>query len=146
MTAAAFRTAALLLALGATVPVLAADPAGPAWPDADAAFKALDANGDGVLSQYEYDSDAAFAALDRDHDASLSAAELQALLGPPRKGVPTAADRIVIADLDANGALDDAELRRATEMRFSWLDRNQDGNLDRAELRAGFGVRVRPGD
>jgi Ca2+-binding EF-hand superfamily protein len=50
----------------------------------------------------------------------------------------------VVADLDSDGALDDAELRRALEMKFSWLDRNSDGNLDLAEMKAGFGVRTRP--
>jgi len=29
-------------------------------------------------------------------------------------------------------------------MRFKWLDKNADGNLDLEEMRAGFGVRVRP--
>jgi hypothetical protein len=29
-------------------------------------------------------------------------------------------------------------------MRFGWLDRNSDGNLDLAEMQAGYGVRVRP--
>jgi Ca2+-binding EF-hand superfamily protein len=138
------RSAALLLALGFTAPGLGAEPD---LPDGAAAqFDVLDANRDGVLSKYEYDSEAAFETMDRDHNASLSAAELQAVLGPPQKGVPSAADRIVVADLDANGELDDAELRRATEMRFSWLDRNNDGNLDLSEMQSGFGLRVRPGD
>ena len=91
-------------------------------------------------------SDVAFEMLDADHNASLSVAELQALLGSVQEGVPTAADRILVADLDGNSELDDAEMRRAAEMRFDWLDRNQDGNLDLAELQSGFGVRVRPGD
>jgi Ca2+-binding EF-hand superfamily protein len=143
MTASLPRIAVLLLALGFASPGVCAEPD---LPGAEASFKFLDANRDGVLSKYEYDSDAAFEAMDSDHNASLSATELQALLGPPQEGEPTAADRIVIADLDANGELDDAELRRATEMRFSWLDRNSDGNLDLGEMQSGFGLRVRPGD
>lgn len=144
MTASIPRTTTLLLALGFALPALGAEQN---LPDAAAdRFKFLDANSDGVLSKYEYDGDAAFATMDSDDDASLSAAELQAVLGPPQKGAPTAAARVVAADLDGNGELGDAELRRATEMRFSWLDRNQDGNLDLDEMRSGFGVRVRPGD
>lgn len=144
MTARRPRLAPLLLALAFALPGIAA---AQELPDtAEARFKFLDANGDGVLSQYEYDSEAAFASMDVDHNARLSAAELQSVLGPPQDGVPTAADRILGADLDGNGELDDAELRRATEMRFSWLDRNSDGNLDLDEMQSGFGVRVRPGD
>lgn len=144
MTASIPRLVPLLLAVGLALPAVGAEQD---LPDAaETRFKFLDANADGVLSKYEYDSDAAFATMDSDHDASLSAAELQAILGPPQAGVPSAADRIVIADLDGNGELDDAELRRATEMRFSWLDHNQDGNLDLGEMQSGIGVRVRPGD
>ena len=144
MTASTPRIAALLLALGFALPAFSAEQT---LPDAaEARFTFLDANSDGVLSKYEYDSEVAFEMMDSDHNASLSAAELQTMLGPLENGVPSAADRIVPADLDGNGELDDAELRRATEMRFSWLDRNSDGNLDLSELRSGFGVRVRPGD
>lgn len=143
MTAATPRIAALLLA-GIASPGLGAELDRP--DTAASRFDFLDANRDGVLSKYEYDSEVAFETMDSDHNASLSAAELQAILGPPQKGVPSAADRIVVADLDGNGELDDAELRRATEMRFSWLDRNNDGNLDLGEMQSGFGVRVRPGE
>jgi Ca2+-binding EF-hand superfamily protein len=144
MTAAIPRIVVLLLAVGFTSPGLGAELD---LPDtATSRFDDLDANRDGVLSKYEYDSEVAFEMMDSDHNASLSAAELQTMLGPLQNGVPSAADRIVPADLDGNGELDDAELRRATEMRFSWLDRNSDGNLDLSELQSGFGVRVRPGD
>jgi Ca2+-binding EF-hand superfamily protein len=136
------RLAVLLLCLGFAAPAVCAESDLPAT--AAARFDFLDANRDGMLSKYEYDSDVAFETMDSDGDARLSAAELQAILGAAEGGMPTASDRIVIADLDGDGALDDAELRRATEMRFSWLDRNRDGNLDLDEMKAGFGVRVRP--
>jgi hypothetical protein len=111
---------------------------------AEARFAYLDANRDGVLSKYEYDSDVAFETADSDHDSLISPSELQEILGPPVPGVPTIADRLIIADLDSDGALDDNELRRALEMRFGWLDRNSDGNLDLEEMKSGYGVRVRP--
>ena len=107
-------------------------------------FEFLDANGDGVLSKYEYDSDVVFATADRDHDQLLSAQELEAAMGPQSPDAPTAPERMIAIDLDRDGQLDDAELRRALEMRFSWLDRNADGGLDLDEMKVGIGNRVRP--
>ena len=107
-------------------------------------FNFLDANGDGVLSKYEYDSDVVFETADRDQNQLLSAEELTAAMGPQSPDAPTAPERMIAIDLDRDGQLDDAELRRALEMRFSWLDRNADGGLDFEEMKAGFGVRVRP--
>ena len=142
MIRAIARFTALLLCFGFAVPAASAESDLPAT--ANARFDFLDVNRDGVLSKYEYDSDVAFETMDIDDDARLSAAELQEILGAIEKGVPSADDRIVVADLDGDGALDDTELRRALEMKFSWLDRNSDGNLDLDEMKAGFGVRTRP--
>ncbi|WP_457096954.1 hypothetical protein [Lysobacter sp. P5_B9] len=153
MPAALPRLAVLTFALALAMPALGAEHKSPGTeskprstlPDgAQARFTFLDVNQDGVLSKYEYDSDVAFETMDRDHNHRLSAAELQVGLGAVEPGSASAADRIVIADLDADGELDDAELRRSTELRFGWLDRNSDGNLDLAEMTAGYGVRVRP--
>jgi len=138
---------ALVLGLGLVAPqrsdaldTATRTPSDPAW----SRFDFLDANRDGVLSKYEYDSDVVFETADRNGDQLLSAAELQAALGPQSADAPTAPERMIAFDLDRDGQLDDAELRRALEMRFSWLDRNADGGLDFAEMKAGFGVRVRP--
>jgi Ca2+-binding EF-hand superfamily protein len=141
------RLSVLLLGLGLAGQGLCDTPgtSTQALPDsAEARFEFLDANRDGVLSRYEYDADVAFETADRDHNQLLSASELQDVLGPPVEGVPTVADRLIVADLDSDGELDDAELRRALDMRFGWLDRNSDGNLDMGEMKKGFGVRVRP--
>jgi len=128
----------LLLSAGLAIPGVAAEEA-----KAAAGFQALDVNKDGVVSRYEYDGDAAFAALDTDGDQRLSTAELDAVVGKLAKDGPSAAERIVVADLDHDGMLDENELRSAVEMRFTSMDRNGDGNLDEAEFAAGFGVRVR---
>lgn len=107
---------------------------------ASARFQALDVNQDGVLSKYEYDSDAAFDAMDDDQNNQLSAPELQAVLGPVEEGAPSAVERIRRADLDGDGELSDAELRRGLEFRFQWLDGDKDGNVDLAELKSGMGI------
>lgn len=148
MTAACLlRLSVLTLGLAIAGPGLCDAPgtATQALPEgAEARFEYLDVNRDGVLSKYEYDSDVAFATADRDRNSLISPSELQEILGPPVPGVPTIADRLIIADLDSDGELDDGELRRALEMRFGWLDRNSDGNLDLDEMKSGYGVRVRP--
>jgi len=103
-------------------------------------FDALDTNADGTLSMDEYDSEATFSALDTDGNNSVSAAEVEAVIGPPVPGMPSAADRIRVADKNGDGALDDEELLRGAQTRFQWLDTNQDGDLDLSEMTAGFGV------
>ncbi|MFL6593760.1 MAG: EF-hand domain-containing protein [Luteimonas sp.] len=109
---------------------------------ADERFKALDANRDGVITKYEYDSHAAFASMDANHNNRISASELEAVLGAQLDGMPSAADRIRVADLNGDGELTEEELRRAAEFRFNWLDSNQDGHVDLSEMRSGFGVHV----
>jgi Ca2+-binding EF-hand superfamily protein len=141
MNASAARLTVLLLCLGAAAPGIHAQQT--RAEASVAGFQALDVDKDGSVSKYEYDGDAAFAIMDANGDRRLSASELQAVLGAPAPGVPTAAERIVVADLDADGQLDESELRRATEMRFVSMDRNQDGNLDLAEFSSAFGVRAR---
>lgn len=135
------RSTVLLLVLGLAAPVAAQEASPPPVTPA-AGFKLLDANGDGVVSRFEYDGDI-FSALDADRDQRLSPDELDAVLGQLAKDGPTASERIVVADLDRDGQLDENELRGAAEMRFASMDRDGDGNLDEAEFATGFGVRVR---
>jgi Ca2+-binding EF-hand superfamily protein len=138
MNVAVARCAFLLLAAGPVLPAAAAEEV-----TAAAGFNALDVDRDGVVSRYEYDGDFAFAAMDADGDRRLSPAQIDSLLGRVAKDGPSAAERIVVADLDHDGQLDENELRRATEMRFTSMDRNGDGNLDEAEFATGFGARAR---
>ena len=108
--------------------------------DATSRFDDLDTNGDGGISKSEYDSKKLFSVLDTDRNYRISAEELQAFLGPQQDGAAPAADFIRLADMNGDGELNDEELRRRAEMRFQWLDTNQDGELDLPELKAGFRV------
>ena len=131
--------AALLLAL-VTLPLLcrAQVPATTATEH----FETLDTNQDGRVDQSEYESSNLFAQLDGDRNNRITPDELEAILGPQLDGMPSAEDRIRIADNNDDGELSDEELRRAGEMQFNSMDRNADGYLDLAEMKSGFGIRV----
>jgi Ca2+-binding EF-hand superfamily protein len=140
----AFPSAAGLLLLA-----IAAVPAGTSFAQAPATtatahFESLDTNKDGLVSKGEYESSGAFAQLDENHDNRISAAELEDILGPQEDGTPSAADRIRVADSNNDGELTDEELRRNAEMQFTRLDGNNDGHLDLAEMKSGFGIPVVP--
>ena len=138
MNLVTFRVSELFLVLAVACPGLCAAQGVPRT--ATERFEALDTNGDGVLSKYEYRSDALFAALDDDHNNRISAEELQGLMGPQEDGALSAADRIAVADSNSDGELTDEELRRGLEFRFNWLDQNKDGSVDLPELKSGFGI------
>ena len=65
--------------------------------------------------------------------------ELQAILGEHWDGMPSAQERILYADSNSDGEIDDEELRRSIEARFRELDINKDGNVDLPELTSRFG-------
>ena len=107
---------------------------------ASESFAKLDTNRDGVLSQYEFDGDALVALMDTDRDRQLSMAEVDAGLGASPNGEVDAKDRLRLADVDNNGVLSDAEVRKGTISRFRLIDVNTDGNIDRDEFASSFGV------
>lgn len=107
-------------------------------------FETLDTNQDGLVSKDEYESSGLFAELDGNSDNRVTAEELEAIFGPQEDGMPSPADRIRVADSNDDGELSEEEIRRNAEMRFAWLDRNNDGNLDLAEMKSGFGVPAVP--
>ena len=107
---------------------------------AEAHFKALDTNRDGLVSRSEYESNAAFAAMDTDHNNRISIAELDEAVGSQHEGMPSASQRMSGSDNNGNQELSHEEFRRTLETRFHWLDSNQDGKLDLPEMKAGFGV------
>lgn len=107
-------------------------------------FETLDTNKDGLVSKGEYESSGLFAELDGNGDNRITAAELEDIFGPQDDGMPSPADRIRVADSNDDGELSEEEIRRNAEMRFVWLDRNNDGNLDLAEMKSGFGIPAPP--
>jgi hypothetical protein len=133
------RAVALLLASAAACAALAQNV--PIATNADDRFDRLDVNHDDVLSRYEMDSEILIGVLDVDGDQLVSAAELLPLLGPDVTPA-TAHDRVLVADRNADDMLDESELARASKMRFEWMDANKDGNVDRAELRERFLVKM----
>lgn len=135
MNASRLRPLALVFLLAAAPCLAQAVP-----PSAIERMRLLDADEDGVLSRYEYDSAAALALMDTDHNGQVSAQELQAFLGSKDQGGANAAERIIGSDIDNDGELSDAELRRSLDFRFAWLDKNKDGNVDLAELSNGMGT------
>lgn len=108
-------------------------------------FSRLDVNHDGGLSKYEMDAEVLLHALDTDGDSLVSPSELAPLFGPATTEA-TALDRVRVVDRTADDRLDANELDRATQKRFTWMDANEDGVLDQAELRERFGVKMVGGE
>jgi hypothetical protein len=113
--------------------------------NADQRMGKLDSNGDGIVSEDEYEDGVreAFAALDADHNNRVSADELAVASGPQADGMPSAADRIRGMDMNTDGELTEEELNDGAERGFQRLDTNQDGTLDIGELKSG-GPIMRP--
>ena len=131
MTVTALRVTALLIALATSPGICLAQGV---QNTASGRFEPLDSNGDGVVSKLEYNSDALFSAIDSDRNNRISAQELQAILGNVGSPMSSAQERILYADSNSDGEIDDEELRRGIEARFRELDANKDGNVDLPEL------------
>lgn len=106
-------------------------------------FTELDANRDGVVSQYEFDGDAVARLIDGNADRQVSKQEFDPLLG--RSVDARTAGHVQVADSNDDGVMSEEEVRKGTYRQFMLLDMNRDGNLDRNELEAGFHIpQVRP--
>lgn len=139
-----FSACALVLALISTTPGDCLAQVPPSSPTATQHFETLDTNKDGRVGKDEYESSGLFAQMDSNRDNRITAEELEEMLGPQEDGMPSAADRIRTADRNDDGELSDEELRRNAEMRFAWLDRDNDGYLNLAEMKSGFGIPAPP--
>jgi Ca2+-binding EF-hand superfamily protein len=94
-------------------------------------LRAMDANGDGVITRAEAESarQTQFARLDTDHDGYLSQAERSAAPGGGRM-------LNMVPDPDADGRISRAELMAAPYRVFDRLDANDDGAISAAEIEA----------
>ncbi|KGQ18115.1 Calcium-binding EF-hand-containing protein [Lysobacter dokdonensis DS-58] len=102
---------------------------------------AMDRNGDGALSEDEYEDAMrrAFRDLDADRNNRVSPDELASASAPQQDGMVSPADRIRSADLNTDGELTEEELVRGAEQAFDRLDTSNDDALDLGELKSGGG-------
>lgn len=122
---------------------------GPGGPPCDPVSTALDADGNGVISESEIENAAqALSSLDRDEDGDLSAEELR----PPRPPASEDDERksrrrsdrddrkrpgppvVMVLDRNGDGEISALEMKRA-ERALKRLDRNGDDELSLEELR-----------
>src|SRR5688572_15384818 len=101
MTISDFRATVLMILVCSALAGTCAAQGLPAT--ASGRFESFDTNRDGVVSKNEYNSDSLFAVMDGNHNNRVSADELQAILGPQQEGMPSAADRIRLGDLNNDG-------------------------------------------
>lgn len=119
----------------------------------EAEFKAIDTNGDGVLSQSELAAaeakaqqqrlaqiraqmEAEFDRLDTNHDGTLSKAEFMAAAPQLPTTPPTGTDLMGRFDKNHDGKVTLDEFRAPMLQRFDQCDTNHDGVLQPEELRA----------
>jgi Ca2+-binding EF-hand superfamily protein len=109
--------------------------------NADQRMAAMDGNGDGVISEDEYEDamTRVFRDLDADRNNRVSADELGSASGQQQDGMLSPADRIRRIDLNTDGELTEEELERGAEQVFEILDASKDGTLDIGELKSGGG-------
>jgi len=101
----------------------------------------LDANGDGKVTQSEFQAgrSAQMLALDADRDGKLSRAEFATLREEQAKAKrQRRADRMwAHLDTDKDGALSRSEMDGLLSQRFKRMDTDKDGTLSAAELKSG---------
>ena len=109
--------------------------------NAEQRMAAIDRNGDGAVSEDEYEAAiaASFRDLDADHNNRVSTDELASASGEQQDGMLSPADRIRRIDMNTDGELTEEELTRGAERAFQILDTSQDGSLDLGELKSGGG-------
>jgi Ca2+-binding EF-hand superfamily protein len=154
-TAPAFATAAT--AQTAAKPAAGAAQAAPnrtaVLKNLEGSFKALDANGDGTLSQAEIAAaeaksqqqrvgvlrsrmDAEFTKLDTNKDGQLSKAEFLAAAPQKPAAAPNGANLLAQLDKNKDGKVSPDEYRAPILSRFDKVDANHDGTLSATERQA----------
>jgi opacity protein-like surface antigen len=108
---------------------------------AEDVFTKLDKNKDGRISEKEYLDQVSqrFANLDKNHDGALAPEELEQIDKNKREQL------IKVSDTDNDGVITKEELDQAARKKFSTLDGNADGYIDKKEKRAAFSDRNKAG-
>lgn len=115
-----------------------------AYEDAEAKFQKLDKNGDGKISEDEFEesAEAKFKMMDTNGDEKLSVAELSAArdsMGGKAsdKLQATAAEKVKMMDTNHDGVISEDEFEESSKMMFQKLDADHDGYVTKAEMKAG---------
>jgi Ca2+-binding EF-hand superfamily protein len=118
-----------------------------------AKIKAMDTNGDGMVSASEHAvyAQARFDAMDANHDGQVTAAEMDAARMAKLK-IKTAATLqpasvtiIKAMDINNDGMVSAEEYAKAAEKDFNAMDTNHDGQLSADEMRIGYDSKLRAG-
>jgi len=98
------------------------------------AFERIDADADGVVTRAEFDAELAArqAGLDANNDGAVTFEEARAFREAQRE--VRARERFMRLDRDGNGIVTTAEVSANKLRLFTYLDRNEDGAVERDEL------------
>ena len=109
--------------------------------NATARFNAFDKDGNGSISEDEYEDgiEQIFRNLDTDRNNRVSNDEVTKARPEQQDGMMSAADLIRLIDMNTDGELTEEELVRGSERRFQNLDTNHDEMLDLPEMKSGGG-------
>jgi hypothetical protein len=132
---------AALLGLGAPTAALAGG-------DSDAKFKGMDTNGDGRVSEDEFEtvSERKFVEIDGNRDGRVTVMEMDSYKARAHKdetakgGWParyTSSDHIKKLDSNGDGSLTASEFEAGADAKFEAMDTNDDDYLTAAEWKAG---------
>jgi len=113
-------------------------------------FKAMDTNGDGLVSRAEHAAAAQkmFTDADTNHDGQLTLAEMQAVHATTKADMPDKTDKSAkdemsteemfkMCDQNGDGQVSAAEHAAHADAMFTKMDKNKDGQLSQEECKAG---------
>lgn len=115
-------------------------------------FKAMDTNGDGMISANEHASGvrSMFDRMDSNRDGNVTTAEMDAshkMKGD--KGMHhdmSSADKIAKMDTNGDGMLSSSEHDAGAKTKFAEMDSDKNGSVSKAEMDAGHAMMERSGD
>ncbi|HJW45913.1 MAG TPA: hypothetical protein VJ484_05435 [Lysobacter sp.] len=116
-------------------------------------FKAMDTNGDGMISANEHASGvrAMFDRMDANRDGNVTTAEMDAShkMKGGDKGMQhdmSSADKIAKMDTNGDGMMSSSEHDAGAQTKFIEMDSDKNGSVSMAEMDAGHATMERSGD